>query len=146
MRPYEIKDIRLAPSGRQKIDWVRCNMPLLRGLEEEFKKTKPFAGIKISLSIHMEAKTAYLCEVLAAGGRDVDRLERHTESLAKQLRIALRPLRRPEARHRVGVDALSVEPEPVERLHADKQRKRTVESARQAEDNILATDRLQPRR
>ena len=71
MRPYEIKDIRLAPSGRQKIDWVRCNMPLLRGLEEEFKKTKPFAGIKISLSIHMEAKTAYLCEVLAAGGAEM---------------------------------------------------------------------------
>ena len=85
-------------------------------------------------------------QVLTRHRRDVDRLERHTESLAKQLRIALRPLRRPEARHRVGVDALPVEPEPVERLHADKQRKRTVESARQAEDNILAPDRLQPRR
>ena len=43
-------------------------MPLLRGLEEEFKRTKPFAGIKISLSVHLEAKTAYLCLVLAAGG------------------------------------------------------------------------------
>ena len=43
-------------------------MPLLRGLEEEFAKTKPFENIKISLSVHLEAKTAYLCRVLAAGG------------------------------------------------------------------------------
>lgn len=68
MQNYEIRDISLAPSGKQKIQWVRENMPLLRGLEEEFKKTKPFAGIKISLSVHLEAKTAYLCLVLAAGG------------------------------------------------------------------------------
>ena len=65
---YEVKDISLAPSGHRKIEWVKNNMPLLRGLEEEFKATKPFEGVKISLSIHMEAKTAYLCKVLAAGG------------------------------------------------------------------------------
>ena len=65
---YEIRDINLAPSGHQKIQWVRNNMPLLRGLEEEFLQTKPFEGIKISLSVHLEAKTAYLCKVLAAGG------------------------------------------------------------------------------
>lgn len=68
MKNYEVKDIKLAPSGHQKIEWVKNNMPLLRGLEEEFQKTKPFEGIKISLSVHMEAKTAYLCLVLAAGG------------------------------------------------------------------------------
>ncbi|MCI5722060.1 MAG: adenosylhomocysteinase [Firmicutes bacterium] len=65
---FEIRDISLAPSGHQKIEWVRNNMPLLRGLEEEFIQTKPFEGIKISLSVHLEAKTAYLCKVLAAGG------------------------------------------------------------------------------
>lgn len=68
MKEYEIKDISLAPSGHQKIEWVKRNMPLLSGLEEEYSKTRPFEGIKISLSIHMEAKTAYLCKVLAAGG------------------------------------------------------------------------------
>ena len=71
IKPYEIKDIALAPAGRQKIAWVRENMPLLRGLEEEFKRTKPFQGVKITLSVHLEAKTAYLCEVLAAGGADM---------------------------------------------------------------------------
>jgi len=68
MKQYEVRDLSLAPSGHRKIQWVKDNMPLLRGLEEEFVKTKPFEGIKISLSVHLEAKTAYLCLVLAAGG------------------------------------------------------------------------------
>jgi adenosylhomocysteinase len=46
-------------------------MPILRGLEEEFKKTKPFAGLKLTVSVHLEAKTAYLVTVLAAGGAQV---------------------------------------------------------------------------
>ena len=71
MQNYEIRDISLAPLGMQKIEWVRNNMPLLRGFEEQFLKTKPFKGIKISLSVHLEAKTAYLCLVLAAGGADM---------------------------------------------------------------------------
>ena len=68
MNKYEVKDMALAPSGHRKIEWVKANMPLLSALEKEFEATKPFEGIKISLSIHMEAKTAYLCKVLAAGG------------------------------------------------------------------------------
>ncbi|MCI2062307.1 MAG: adenosylhomocysteinase [Eubacteriaceae bacterium] len=71
MKDYDVRDIGLAPSGHEKIEWVRHNMPLLNGLEEEFRKTLPFSGIKISLSIHMEAKTAYLCLVLAAGGAEL---------------------------------------------------------------------------
>ncbi len=65
---YEIRDINLAESGEHKIDWVRKNCPLLRSLEEDFSKELPFKGIRIALSIHLEAKTAYLCKVLAAGG------------------------------------------------------------------------------
>ena len=68
MQDYIIKDIALAPSGHEKIEWVRNNMPLLRGLEDEFKETRPLEGVKISLSVHLEAKTAYLCKVLAMGG------------------------------------------------------------------------------
>ena len=65
---YDIRDISLAPSGHTKIEWVKNNMPLLRALEDEFRRTRPFEGLKISLSVHLEAKTAYLCLVLAAGG------------------------------------------------------------------------------
>lgn len=68
---YDIKDISLAPGGREKIEWVRNHMPLLRALEEEFKAEKPFDGLKLALSIHLEAKTAYLCLVLAAGGAEM---------------------------------------------------------------------------
>ncbi len=64
----QIREIRLAPSGAHKIEWVKRNMPLLRSLEREFSAAKPFEGIKIALSVHLEAKTAYLCRVLAAGG------------------------------------------------------------------------------
>lgn len=64
----EIRDITLAPSGHRKIEWVKRNMPILRSMEEEFTRTRPFSGYRIALSIHLEAKTAYLCRVLAAGG------------------------------------------------------------------------------
>ena len=64
----DIRDIGLAPSGELKIEWVKNHCDLLRTLEEEFTKTKPFSGKKIALSVHLEAKTAYLCKVLAAGG------------------------------------------------------------------------------
>ena len=67
----EIRDINLYESGEKKIEWVKRNCDLLRTLEEEFTKTKPFAGKKVALSVHLEAKTAYLCKVLKAGGADM---------------------------------------------------------------------------
>ena len=63
-----IRDINLAPSGEMKINWVQRNMPVLRGIGEDFEKTRPFEGLKIALSVHLEAKTAYLCRVLEMGG------------------------------------------------------------------------------
>ena len=66
-----IKGIGLAGSGKQKIEWVKRNCPLLTNLKEEFEKTQPFKGVKIALSVHLEAKTAYLCLVLKAGGAEV---------------------------------------------------------------------------
>ena len=67
----EIRDINLFESGERKIEWVKRNMSLLRGIEEEFIKEKPFKDLKIALSIHLEAKTAYLCKVLASGGAEM---------------------------------------------------------------------------
>ncbi len=68
---YDIRDLSLASYGHTKIKWVKNNMPLLRGMEEEFVRTRPFEGVRICLSIHLEPKTAYLCQVLAAGGADM---------------------------------------------------------------------------
>ncbi len=67
----EIRNAALWPDGEMKIEWVRHHMPLLNGLEDEFKAEQPFKGLKIALSVHLEAKTAYLCEVLAAGGAEM---------------------------------------------------------------------------
>lgn len=67
----EILDPQLKDSGELKISWVRSHMPLLAGLDAEFKQSKPFAGKKIALSVHLEAKTAHLCEVLADGGAEM---------------------------------------------------------------------------
>ena len=66
-----IADIALAPSGEIKINWVERNMPVLRALGEDFRKTKPFKGLRVALSVHLEAKTAYLCRVLEMGGADM---------------------------------------------------------------------------
>ncbi len=66
-----IRDLGLAESGRRKINWVRANMPVLNSIEKDFLRDKPFKGVKVALSIHLEAKTAYLCEVLAAGGAEL---------------------------------------------------------------------------
>lgn len=60
-----------AASGYDKINWVRSYMPVLNAIREEFEQTKPFAGKTISMSIHLEAKTAYLAMTLAAGGARV---------------------------------------------------------------------------
>ena len=66
-----IADITLAPSGEVKINWVVRNMPVLRALGEDFAKTRPFAGLRVALSVHLEAKTAYLCRVLEMGGAEM---------------------------------------------------------------------------
>ena len=66
-----VKDISLAPSGERKIAWAWRNMPLLRSIKEGFEKTRPFEGMKVTLSVHMEAKTACLCRTLAAGGAEM---------------------------------------------------------------------------
>ncbi len=63
-----IRNPELAGEGKRRIDWVTARMPVLSGIAKEFSEKKPFEGLKISLSIHLEAKTAYLAKVLKAGG------------------------------------------------------------------------------
>jgi len=68
---YVVRDIRLAPAGKLKIDWVKEHMPVLNEIRSDFEKTQPFKGVRVAVSIHLEAKTAYLATVLKAGGADV---------------------------------------------------------------------------
>ncbi|MCI9515564.1 MAG: adenosylhomocysteinase [Lachnospiraceae bacterium] len=66
-----IKDASLASSGRKKIEWVRASMPALTEIEKRFEKEQPFKGLRIAVSVHLEAKTANLGLVLAKGGAEV---------------------------------------------------------------------------
>ncbi len=67
----DIRDQKLASNGEDKIQWVASYMPLLNKIKEDFIHSRPFAGRRIAMSIHLEAKTAYLAITLAAGGAEV---------------------------------------------------------------------------
>lgn len=66
-----LRDPGLAPSGHQKIDWVKAHMPILNQLERELSAHRPLAGQRVAMSIHLEAKTAYMALVFAAAGAEV---------------------------------------------------------------------------
>ncbi len=66
-----IRDLALAPQGQRKIDWVNTHMPVLNSLRQEFERDLPFAGKKVVICLHLEAKTAYLAKVIQAGGAEV---------------------------------------------------------------------------
>ena len=68
---YDVKDLSLAPYGMEKIEWAYRNMPVLRAIEKELIDEQPFKGLKIAVSVHVEAKTACLARALARGGADV---------------------------------------------------------------------------
>ncbi|MGG1514883.1 adenosylhomocysteinase [Paenibacillus oryzisoli] len=66
-----VTDMALAPDGHLKIDWVQAHMPVLNRIREQFEKEQPFKGLKVTISLHLEAKTAYLAKVVKAGGAEV---------------------------------------------------------------------------
>ena len=68
---YSIRDISLAPLGKKRIEWVKSYMPVLKELGERFRREKPFSGLRISVCVHLEAKTAYLGLLLREGGAEV---------------------------------------------------------------------------
>ncbi|WEK48726.1 MAG: adenosylhomocysteinase [Candidatus Kaistia colombiensis] len=54
--------------GGKRINWIRSRMRLLAGVKADFERDKPFVGLSIGVSLHLEPKTAVLLEVLQAGG------------------------------------------------------------------------------
>lgn len=66
-----VKDMALAPEGHLKIDWVEAHMPVLNEIRKQFEAEQPFKGLKVTISLHLEAKTAYLAKVVKAGGAEV---------------------------------------------------------------------------
>ncbi|MBW7473661.1 adenosylhomocysteinase [Paenibacillus oenotherae] len=66
-----VTDLALAPEGHLKIEWVAAHMPVLNRIREQFEQEQPFKGLKVAISLHLEAKTAYLAKVVKAGGAEV---------------------------------------------------------------------------
>lgn len=67
---YDIKDINLAPQGKQRIEWADREMPVLRLIRERFEAEKPLTGVKLVACAHITTETANLARTLQAGGAD----------------------------------------------------------------------------
>src|SRR5215204_6371811 len=67
---YDIKDINLAPQGKQRIEWADREMPVLRLIRERFEKEKPLTGVKMVACAHITTETANLARTLQAGGAE----------------------------------------------------------------------------
>mgnify|MGYP001363861499 FL=1 len=67
---YDIKDMNLAPQGKQRIEWADREMPVLRLIRERFEKEKPLTGVKLVACAHITTETANLARTLQAGGAE----------------------------------------------------------------------------
>ncbi|WP_250125000.1 adenosylhomocysteinase [Chroococcidiopsis sp. CCMEE 29] len=67
---HEIKDLSLAPFGRQRIEWAGREMPVLRQIRDRFAQEKPLAGIRLVACCHVTTETAHLAIALKAAGAD----------------------------------------------------------------------------
>ena len=68
---HDVKDIRLAAAGRNRIEWAKKDMPVLRSIGARFAREKPLKGVRIAACLHVTTETAALMQVLAAGGAKV---------------------------------------------------------------------------
>jgi adenosylhomocysteinase len=68
---YDVKDIKLAETGLEKIEWAARRMPVLKKIQERFKKEKPLKGARISCCLHVTTETANLVKTLIDGGAEV---------------------------------------------------------------------------
>jgi adenosylhomocysteinase len=69
--PNDIKDAKLAPAGKTKIEWADRHMPVLALIRERFESDRPLAGQRISACLHVTTETANLARTLQAGGAEV---------------------------------------------------------------------------
>lgn len=68
---YDVKDLKLAPKGKLKIEWAARQMPVLALIKRRFKKERPLQGIVIAACMHATSETANLMSTLKAGGAKV---------------------------------------------------------------------------
>lgn len=67
---HDVKDLSLAPLGKQRIEWAGREMPVLRQIQERFAQEKPLAGIRLVACCHVTTETAHLAIALKNAGAD----------------------------------------------------------------------------
>jgi adenosylhomocysteinase len=67
---HDVKDLSLAPLGKQRIEWAGREMPVLRQIQERFGQEKPLAGIRLVACCHVTTETAHLAIALKHAGAD----------------------------------------------------------------------------
>lgn len=68
---YDVKDMKLADSGLERIEWAERRMPVLRQIAQRFAKQKPLKGVRIACCLHVTTETANLVKTLKAGGAEI---------------------------------------------------------------------------
>ncbi|OGD62861.1 adenosylhomocysteinase, partial [Candidatus Beckwithbacteria bacterium RBG_13_42_9] len=68
---HDVKDLKLAPEGKLKIEWAGQQMPVLATIKARFGKEKPLRGIKLGACLHVTSETANLMLTLKAGGAEL---------------------------------------------------------------------------
>lgn len=71
IKQYDVKDLKLAPQGKRRIEWADQQMPVLRRIRDRFEREKPLRGVVLSACLHVTAETANLVRTLKAGGASV---------------------------------------------------------------------------
>jgi adenosylhomocysteinase len=67
----DVKDLGLAPKGRERIEWAAGEMGVLALIRQRFEKERPLQGVRIGACLHVTTETANLMEALKAGGAEV---------------------------------------------------------------------------
>ncbi len=69
--PFKVADLSLAEFGRKEIRLAEHEMPGLMAVREEYGRSQPLRGARITGSLHMTVQTAVLIETLVAIGAEV---------------------------------------------------------------------------
>jgi adenosylhomocysteinase len=67
----DVKDLGLAPKGRERIEWAAGEMGVLALIRQRFEKERPLEDVRIGACLHVTTETANLMEALKAGGAEV---------------------------------------------------------------------------
>ncbi len=68
---HQVKDLGLKDTGKKKIEWASQRMYVLNELVRQYENEQPFKGVRVGISLHLEAKTAYLAMAFKKLGAEV---------------------------------------------------------------------------